>query len=292
MIDMIGSETDSTNAAQHIKEVGLKAGAKVVGIAAADAFNSYVPQGHRPEDFLPGAKSVIVAGGDGPTAGAWHAPDHDVIENIGYDLRENVAVHVMADLIEQKYGYYAIQAPAREVSGHTPPMSMMLAAVLAGLGTRSLAANIILHPEYGMLYYAALITTLPLQPDHILEKDVCPAPSCVTMWERFGTTPCLSACPSSQGGCLDGKIAGGKIVENFYDRERCHARAQTYGAGSFQKVLLEIVNEEDPERRKTLIYSDFFTRSIEALAYYKESIAQCFECIRVCPVGMKQRAKM
>lgn len=289
---MTDSESAITEITQHLKQVGLKAGAKVVGIAAADAFNAYVPQGHRPEDFLPGAKSVVVAGGDGPTAGAWHTLDHDVIENIGYDLRENVAVHVMADLIEREYGYYAIQAPSREVSGHTPPMSMMLAAVLAGLGTRSLAANIILHPEYGMLYYAALITTLPLIPDHVLEKDVCPAPSCVKMWERFGTTPCLSACPASQGGCLEGKIESGKIVENFYDRERCHARAQTYGAGSFQKMLLEIVNEEDPEKRKTLIYSDFFTRSIEALAYYKESIAQCFECIRVCPVGMKHRAKM
>jgi len=75
---MIDAELDLPDATQHIKSVGLKAGAKVVGIAAADAFNSYVPQGHRPEDFLPGAKSVIVAGGDGPTAGAWHAPDHDV----------------------------------------------------------------------------------------------------------------------------------------------------------------------------------------------------------------------
>jgi len=289
---MTDSAIDFSDVALRIKETGRKAGAKVVGIAAADAFNHYVPQGHRPEDFLPGAKSVIVAGGDGPTAGAWHSPDHDVIENIGYDLRENVAVHVMADLIDHEYGYYAIQAPSREVSGHTPPMSMMLAAVLAGLGTRSLAANIILHPQYGMLYYAALITTMPLPPDHVLEKDVCPAPSCVKMWERFGTTPCLSACPASQGGCLEGKIENGKIVENFYDRERCHSRAQTYGAGSFQKMLLEIVNEEDAEKRKSLLYSDFFTRSIEALAYYKESIAQCFECIRVCPVGMKDRAKM
>lgn len=261
-------------AEQRLKDTGLKAGATVVGIAAANAFNAYVPVGHRPEDFLPGAKSVIVAGGDGPTAGAWHSPDHDVIENIGYDLRENVAVHVMADLIEREYDHYAIQAPSRDVSGHTPPLSMMLAAVLAGLGTHSLAANIILHPEYGMLYYAALITTLPLEPDHVLEQDVCPAPSCVKMWERFRTTPCLNACPASHGGCLDGKIENGKMVENFYNRERCHTRARTYGAGSFQKQLLAIVNEDDPARRKTMIYSDFFTRSLEALAYYKESIAQ------------------
>ena len=283
---------DTASIEQRLKDVGCKAGAIVVGIAAADAFNEYVPVGHRPEDFLPGAKSVIVAGGDGPTAGAWHSPDHDIIETTGYDLRENVAVHVMADIIEQEYDHYAIQAPSRDVSGHTPPMSMMLAAVLAGLGTRSLAANIILHPEYGMLYYAALITTLPLEPDPVLEHDVCPAPSCVTMWERFGTTPCLSACPASHGGCLDGTIEDDKIVDSYYNRERCHTRAQTYGAAALQKQLAAIIDEDDPETRKTMIYSDFFTRSLESVAFYKDSIAQCFECIRVCPVGMKHRAKI
>ena len=59
-------ESNFAEAKQKIKKAGLRAGAKVVGIAAADAFNSYVPQGHRPEDFLPGAKSVVVAGGTDP----------------------------------------------------------------------------------------------------------------------------------------------------------------------------------------------------------------------------------
>jgi epoxyqueuosine reductase QueG len=274
---------------EQIKTVGLKAGALVVGIASADAFNDYVPAGHRPEDFLPGAKSVVVAGGKGPTAGAWRSPNNEVMESTGYDFRENVAVHVMADFIERELGYYAIQAPSLSTRGHQPPMSMMLSAVLAGLGTRSLAANIILNPDYGMLYYAALLTTLPLTPDHPLEKEACPAPSCVKMFEKLGTTPCMRACPASEGGCLDGTIEHGRITHSFYNRERCHTRAQNYGMGGFQKALLEIVNEDDPERRKTMIYSDFFTRSITALAFYKESVAQCFECIRVCPIGKVHR---
>ncbi|OGL25503.1 MAG: hypothetical protein A3G97_01565 [Candidatus Rokubacteria bacterium RIFCSPLOWO2_12_FULL_69_21] len=274
---------------ESVKQVGLKAGALVVGIAAADAFNEYVPAGHRPEDFLPGARSVVAAGAKGPTAGAWRSPNHEVMEITGYDFRENIAVHAMADFIERELGYYAIQGPSLPTAGHQPPMSMMLAAVLAGLGTRSLAANIILHPEYGMLYYAALITTLPLQPDHVVEKAVCPAPSCVKMYERLGTTPCLRACPASAGGCLDGTIEGGRIRHSFYDRERCHSRAQTYGPGSFQKSLLAILDEDDPARRKTMLGSDFFTRSVSALAFYRESVAQCFECIRVCPVGKVHR---
>ena len=160
---------------KRIKEVGRRTGATVVGVASVDVFNEFVPKGHRPEDLLPNAKSVVVAGNQGPTAGAWQSPDHRVMEITGYDFRENVAIHVMCDTIEREYRYQAIQAPSLPTGGHHPPMSMMLAAVLAGLGTRSLAANIILNPEYGLLYYAALITTMPLQPNQRLEKDACPS---------------------------------------------------------------------------------------------------------------------
>lgn len=270
----------------EIKAIGLRAGARVVGIAAATAFDAYVPEGHRPVDMLPGATSVVVAGGDGPTAGAWRSPDNRVMEITGYDLRENVAVHVMADHIEREWSHYAVQAPSLSVHGHAPPMSMMLAAELAGLGTRSFAAHIILNPEYGLLYYAALITTLPLTPDPPLAEPACPHPGCVAMYRRIGTTPCLRVCP----GCLFGTIgADGRIAESTYNRERCHSRAQTYGIGSFQKALLRIVDEDDRTKRRQMISSDFFAKSLQAIGFYRDSIAQCFECMRVCPVGRKHR---
>ena len=113
---------------EPIKEVGRKAGALVIGVAAVDAFNEYVPEGHRPQDILPGARSVIVAGSQGPTAAAWQCEDHRLMEITGYDFRENVAIHVMCDTIERDYGYRALQAPSLPTAGHHPPMSMMLAA--------------------------------------------------------------------------------------------------------------------------------------------------------------------
>jgi epoxyqueuosine reductase QueG len=270
---------------EQVKAIGLKAGARVVGIAPVEAFREKVPEGYRPEDILPGARSVVVAGGDGPTAGAWRSPDNRVMEITGYDLRENVAIHAMCDFIEGTLAHQAIQAPSLPVHGHEPPMSMMHAAELAGLGTRSLAAHIILNPEYGLLYYAALITTLPLEPDVPLAKPACPHPGCVAMYKRIGTTPCLRVCPA----CLAGTVQDGRIQASTYDREKCHSRAQTYGIGSFQKGLLQIVNEDDRDRRRTMIYSDFFTKSIQSLGFFRDSIAQCFECMRVCPVGRKYR---
>src|SRR5437773_12320361 len=98
--------------AARVKNAGLAAGARVVGVAAAEAFRAGVPEGYRPEDILPGARSVVVAGGDGPTAGAWRSPVHRVMEITGHDLRENDAIHAMSDYIDGDLGHYAVHAPS------------------------------------------------------------------------------------------------------------------------------------------------------------------------------------
>ena len=98
-------------------------------------------------------------------------------------------------------------------------MSMMLAAELAGLGTRSLAANIILNPDYGLLYYAALITTLPLESDQKLEKAACPSPAAPRCTRSMGTTPCLASCPKD-GASTATIDDDGRIDYSYYDREK------------------------------------------------------------------------
>jgi ferredoxin len=105
------------------------------------------------------------------------------------------------------------------------------------------------------------------------------------MYRRIGTTPCLRVCPA----CLSGTVKDGRIEQSTYDREKCHSRAQTYGIGSFQKALLAVIDEDDGARRRQMIRSDFFVKSIQSLGFFRDSIAQCFECMRVCPVGRKHR---
>src|SRR3989442_8232125 len=106
---------------EQLKAVGLKAGARVVGIASVEAFREKVPEGYRPEDILPGARSVVVAGGGGPTAGAWRSPDNRVMEITGYDLREDVAGHAMGAFIEGPPAHHASQGPAPPAPRHQPP---------------------------------------------------------------------------------------------------------------------------------------------------------------------------
>ena len=284
------NEVSLESRTEQIKQSALDAGASVVGVADPRAWEEHAPEGHRPGDILPGARSVVVVGSRGPTAGAWRSPNHRLMEVNGYDFRNDAAIHRLADVIEREYDHQAIQAPALPTGGHLPPMSMMLSAVLAGLGTRSLAANIILNPKYGLLYYSACITTLELEFDHMLEQDVCPHQMCVQTFRRFGKTPCMAACPVEEGGCLDGSIdEEGRIESSFYDRERCVSRAMNFGINSFQKALAQIVAEEDQEAQKNMIHSDFFSRSCSAITHYKESVAQCFECMRVCPIGRAER---
>ncbi|MCP4222389.1 MAG: hypothetical protein GY773_03505 [Actinomycetia bacterium] len=273
-----------------IKQVGLDTGATVIGVAAASAFNEYVPEGHRPTDFLPEAKSVVVAGSLGPSNAAWQSPSRRLMEITGYDFRENVASLVVAEHIETTYGYHAIQAPGLPTSGQHPPMSMMLAAVLAGLGTRSIAANVILNPTYGLLYYAAAVTTMPLVPDQQIQDNVCPARSCVKMYEMENRTPCMAVCPADDGGCIDATIEGGTITSSYFNRERCSTRAMNFGIrGHIKQVELLAAASGDIAEARAILHSDDFRRNLAAVGRYKESVAQCFECMRVCPVGRYRR---
>ena len=49
------------------------------------------------------------------------------------------------------------------------------------------------------------------------------------------------------------------------------------------------MNEDDAAQRHDMIHSDFFVKSIQSIGFFRDSIAQCFECMRVCPVGRKHR---
>ena len=273
-----------------VKQKALSFGADVVGIAPVERWNKYVPEGYRPYDFLPNAKSVIVVGARGPTAGAWKSPNPRLMEVLGLDFANDRAIAALTTWVEEDLRYSSIQAPGLSVAGHQPLFSYMLAAVLSGLGTRSLAANIVLNPKYGLLYYSACITTAQLEPDEMLEQDVCPAPMCVATYKHIGKTPCMAACPADDGGCIDGKIDDdGRIEEVYYNRERCVSRSMNFGPVTFQKVLADLVVEQDKDKIKSKVNSDFFSRACSGVAFYKESVAQCFECMRVCPVGRQER---
>jgi epoxyqueuosine reductase QueG len=271
-------------ATRRLKTLALKAGATVVGVADAAAFDADAPPRHRPADLLPGARTVVVVGGAQPREGDWAATSPWVLSTMGTTERIQGVGRRIAQTIESELGYYALFVPPGTASGDTPFLSLMLAAELAGLGSRSLAGPV-LNRDHGFMYWSAVVTTAPFEADAREAAPACPAPACREMWVREGTTPCLRVCPVDAGGCLGGRLEDGRAVRTAYDAGRCHTRVHTHWVGGFQKALEATLNEPDRERRKMLVYGDFMTRTLWAITYSSTNIAQCFECMRVCPAA-------
>ena len=115
------------------------------------------------------------------------------MEVLGLDFANDRAIAALTTWVEDDLSM-AYTSPRPLGSRTSTLLNYMLAAVLSGLGTRSLAANIVLNPKYGLLYYSACITTAQLEPDEMLEQDVCPS-MCVATYKHIGKTPCMAACP-------------------------------------------------------------------------------------------------
>lgn len=272
---------------RELVDFALKGGAVVTGVADVDAFGAAM-QGERPTDLLPQAKAVIVVGGAQPRAGDWHAPNYLHMETTTTSDRMFALANRIAQFIERRFGYYAVAVPSGVDRARRPFLNLSLAAELAGCGTPSLAGPV-LHPEHGFMYLAALLTSLPLPVDGPLAEPACPAPECKQMWDEQGTTPCLAVCPIDDGGCLGGKLENGRVAERRYDVARCTTRSQNTFIPGFQKALEAVFNEPDKERRRMILWGSQFTRTLWSISYSNVSQCQCFECMRVCPVGRKQR---
>ncbi len=269
---------------EEIKQFGLKRGANQVGIASVADINKYAPPGHRPDDILMDAKSVIVYAGHLAPRGAWQSPDYRThYENRDFPrIRWGISMDT-AKFIEAKYGYYSIGRIPPGI-GLNPSLSLKLCAEMAGLGARSMAAAIILNKELGILSLSVCITALPLRADGPIKKPACPHPACIRMWKRKKVTPCLETCPE----CLSGEIEGERIKWMRYDRRICSTRAQNLGTGALQRVLLEAAAEPDPEARRSILLGSFCHGLIETIAA-ANTTGQCGECLRRCPICAEAR---
>jgi epoxyqueuosine reductase QueG len=279
------SDIDPVAAKQAIIEYCLRKGALVAGVADLDAVERIAPAGHRPSDLMPRVKSVIAVGVGGATQGAWRVPAKALSYFGSTESRAYKIVYGLAFFIEQKFGVPAIYCPPDmdpELGARYPIQSLKLHAELAGLGARSLAGDILLHPDYGYMYYASCFTELALPPDKPLAENPCPAPSCVNMFRREGRTPCMKFCPAQ---CLSGEIdAAGKQVSMHYDMAACAELTQQFE--TVPQLLRDAIATDDPEEREALLLGER-----NKVLWYRMSVgngglfAQCFECMRVCPIA-------
>jgi epoxyqueuosine reductase QueG len=279
------ADVDPVAAKQTIVEYCLRKGALIAGVADLAAVERIAPAGHRPSDLMPRVKSVIAVGVGGVTQGAWRVPAKALSYFGSTESRAYKIVYGLAFFIEQKFGAQAIYCPPDmdpELGARYPLQSLKLHAELAGLGARSLAGDILLHPQFGYMYFASCFTELTLPPDKPLSENPCPAPSCVNMFRQEGRTPCMKFCPAQ---CLAGEIdATGTQVSMHYDMAACAELTQQYE--TVPQLLRDAIATDDPEEREELLLGER-----NKVLWYRMTVgngglfAQCFECMRVCPIA-------
>lgn len=281
----IKSDIDPQEAKKTILEYCLKKGALVACVADIKAVERIAPEGHRPSDIWPRAKSIISLAVGGQTQGAWQVP----AKALGYfgstEVRAYTIAYGCAFLIENKFGKRAIYCPPdmdTEAGPRVPFQSLKLHAEIAGLGARSLAGDILLHPEYGYMYFASIFTEMELPPDEPMKDNPCPTSSCVDLFRKSGQTPCMKFCPVQ---CLSGDIdEDGNQAEMRYDMASCAEMTQQFE--SVPGVLADAIRAETEEEREDMLFD-----AENKILWYKLSVGsggllgQCFECMRVCPIA-------
>jgi epoxyqueuosine reductase len=165
------------NLRDQIKEVLCSSGCDMVGMANVERFTE-APEGRRPVDILPTAKSVIV--------GVVHILDSvcDDLPETRYEYTNQfyvlngvlgVAGTKLARFLED-LGYRTIPIPAayprinKELMG---VFSHRHAAVLAGLGEIGLN-NLLITPQFGpRVRLMSVVTEVLLEPDQPYKKSLC-----------------------------------------------------------------------------------------------------------------------
>ena len=280
-----GPSVDPSEAKAEIVAYAKRRGALAVGVADLDAIERIAPPGHRPSDLMPRVKSVVAVGVGGQTQGAWRVPAKAMAYFGSTETRAYSCSYALAFFIESRFHAPSIYCPPdldNEEGPRIPLQSLKLHAELAGIGARSLAGDILLHPEFGYMYFASVFTELELPADEPLAENPCPAPSCVDMYRRQGRTPCMKFCPVQ---CLSGKIdAAGRQEEMRYDMAACAEMSQQYEA--VPAILAEAMEAGDEAGRRDALFDPD-----HKMLWYKMSVgsggllAQCFECMRVCPIA-------
>ena len=276
---------DPQAAKEEIFAYCKRKGALAVGVADLEALERIAPPGHRPTDLMPKVKSVISLGVGGQTQGAWALP----AKALGYfgstETRGYTIAYGCAFFIENRFGIRSIYCPPdmdTEAGPRVPLQSLKLHAEVAGIGARSLAGDILLHPDFGYMYFASVFTELELPPDAPMAENPCPAPSCVSLYRKTGQTPCMKFCPVQ---CLSGEIdEDGNQAAMRYDMAACAEMTQQFEA--VPSMIADAVEARDETEREDALFD-----ADNKILWYKMSVgsggllAQCFECMRVCPIA-------
>lgn len=248
------------------------------------------PAEHRPKDFLPDARTVIVMGKripQGEIASNTLAYDGGIRDGIlsymifGYNKLNdvlNLALYHIGLYIEDELGAKAFFIPAstpRDEYAMMGVMSNRHAAVIAGLavfGWNGLAIT----PDYGpRVRFCQIITDLEMEYDEMLEPDsICDRSKC-----RICIDVCpVHAFPETDAHTLD---IDGKIIRYAkLNRALCRCGVTGLAAGTAGRLQADVPEKVDNvEQWLELAKTDDKWNRMERVA------SMCGRCMTMCPIG-------
>jgi epoxyqueuosine reductase QueG len=249
-----------------VKEVARKAGARLVGIAPVERL-AKAPKGHRPNDLLTTAQSVISMACVMPYSVAATAPSASYM-TYGYNVL-NQKLHEMAFAVAWHLEEMGFQTLPMQNTGDVSFMKILEewpepkvfrmgvfshrhAAVAAGLGEIGMNCALV-SPQYGSrLRLVSVLTAAKLDPDPTLTEKVCDAEKCGYL--------CVKACPF--------KALPGDGTINHY---RCLAGR-----------LRELGEPYDLKRFKEVAEAHPLIRGSKT----QIAVPTCGRCITSCPIGV------
>lgn len=263
-----------------------------VGVAGIERF-AEAPEGHRPQDILPGAKSVIVMAIKLPQ-GAVQAIFRSYEEGKrylqciygahGYSLTPNYhlvfAAYRMARFLEKK-GFITVPLPSGPGAGGAP-FSHRHAAVAAGLGILGWH-GLFMTPEAGpRVRIVSVITKAEMEPDPLYNGPrLCDPQKCQI---------CVKACPTKAIPTDRTKTAniGGMMVK-YAEVDLIKCQFATEGIVKRANGLKDISMPENPtmaDFQKAREQVD--PRQLkEAIIPVDRGSYYCGRCLAYCPVGKK-----
>lgn len=278
----------SSRLTREVKEFALGLDIDLVGIASVDRFR-YAPEGHRPTDLLPRARSVIVMGFRLPLGaleaakrgydGLRHAPQiygvhaYQVVPN----LRLLFAANAIAKFLEKR-GYITMPLPSGPLGGLT--ISHRHAAVAAGLGEFGWS-GLVLTPQWGPRQrFVSVITRAELEPDPIYSgPQLCKRDECKI---------CVKACPihAISENETRSVIIGERTFEYAkLDAARCAIVCE--GLDRYGVPLPESPTWEDVNRIRQAVYrAPRFDGLFTPIPTYL-----CGRCLVFCPAGQDELLK-
>lgn len=253
-----------------------KAGADLAGIASVARFEG-APQGHKPEDILPGARSVVAMAKRIPLSIVKSIPspyyDRFGYHDLNAHLRE-LTYRVSVFIEDQGFDAFpldpSIDDKAREVQilqeGPDPKIKILgdfshrHSIVAAGLGEIA-ASSMVVVPRFGpRVRVVSVITTAPLEPSPLPEREtrfsICQPEACGLQ--------CVRKCPAKA-------LPGDGTIDHFKCRN--HRNPGAYTLDYFKAIA----QSKKPGR----------LASSGAGVKASPPVGQtCGICIKVCPIGL------